>query len=51
MQTVVLGIEEFVGGQDVTFFYINAPDLASATRIPVKMPGPITINISTPPQG
>jgi protocatechuate 3,4-dioxygenase beta subunit len=50
-QTVVLGIEEFAGGHSVTFFYVNAPDMASATRIPIKMPGPIAINISTPPQG
>ena len=50
-QTVVLGIEQFAGGQDLTFFYVNAPDLASATRIPIKMPGPVIINISTPPHG
>jgi len=48
-QTVVLGIEQSVGGQDVSFFYVNASDMASATRIAVKMPGPMTINISTPP--
>ena len=50
-QTVVLNADTFLGGQENTFFYVNSPDIAHATPIKIAKPGPIIVNIATPPQG
>ena len=50
-QSVALKTELFVAGEETQFFYVNSPDLEHATPIQIHNPGPITVNITRPPQG